>query len=177
MTWIGYLAARNYFLSGICRSFIFLAIDPNFVQKRRCGRKDAIMHSISHRFHLRARIPPLPFVPSVILGILLMSTYGFVTVDAYLYILLAASNIATMYLIDACPERVGANLVLIPVTRDLVSFGISNGTVGYIANIDTANLSGVYAAVIFIFGLMGCVMFWTGKSARRFCAPWVTDYE
>ncbi|KAI7913207.1 hypothetical protein M0657_010116 [Pyricularia oryzae] len=144
------------------------------------------MHSISHRLHLRARIPPLPFVPSVILGILLMGTYGLVTanperchwraiaftVDAYLYILLAASNIATMYLIDACPERIGANLVVIPVTRDLVSFGISNGTVGYIANVDTANLSGVYAAVIVIFGLTGCVMFWTGKSARRFCAPW-----
>ncbi|KAL5878148.1 hypothetical protein ACKVWC_007298 [Pyricularia oryzae] len=149
------------------------------------------MHSISHRLHLRARIPPLPFVPSVILGILLMGTYGFVTanperchwraiaftVDAYLYILLAASNIATMYLIDACPERVGANLVVIPVTRDLVSFGISNGTIGYIANIGIANLPGVYAGVIANFCLMGCVVFWMGKSVRRFDVPWATDYE
>ncbi|TLD32766.1 hypothetical protein PspLS_00046 [Pyricularia sp. CBS 133598] len=133
----------------------------------------------------------LPFVPPVILGILLTGMYGFVianperyhwmaiafTVDAYLYILLAASTIGTTYLIDAYPKRAGAILVVIPVTRGLVSFGISNGTVGYIANIGAANLFGVYAAVIAIFGIMGCALFWTGKSVRRFCAPWAADYE
>ncbi|TLD04524.1 uncharacterized protein PgNI_11940 [Pyricularia grisea] len=133
----------------------------------------------------------LPFVPPVILGILLTGMYGFVitnperyhwmaiafTVDAYLYILLAASTIGTTYLIDSYPKRAGAILVVIPVTRGLVSFGISNGTVGYIANIGAANLFGVYAGVIALFGLMGCVLFWAGKSVRRFCAPWAADYE
>lgn len=131
----------------------------------------------------------LPLIPPVLLAILITGMYGFVitnperyhwmaiafTVDIYLYILLAASTIGSTYLIDAYPKRAGAVLVVIPVTMGLVSFGISNGIVDYIATIGAANLFGVYAGVIAIFGLLGCLLFWNGKAVRRFCAPWASD--
>ncbi|KAL8383412.1 hypothetical protein RB595_006931 [Gaeumannomyces hyphopodioides] len=125
----------------------------------------------------------LTMILPILLAVLLTGLYGFVladpsrfhwmaiafTVDAYLYILLAASTAGTTYLIDAYPRRAGAILVVIPVTRGLVSFGVSNGTVDYIARIGAPNLYGIYAGLIALFGLLGCVLYWKGKAVRRFC--------
>ncbi|KAL8299066.1 hypothetical protein RB600_003565 [Gaeumannomyces tritici] len=131
----------------------------------------------------------LTMILPILLAVLLTGLYGFVladpsrfhwmaiafTVDAYLYILLAASTAGTTYLIDAYPRRAGAILVVIPVTRGLVSFGVSNGTVDYIARIGAPNLYGIYAGLIAVFGLLGCVLYWKGKVVRRFCTRWAVD--
>ncbi|KLU90384.1 hypothetical protein MAPG_09346 [Magnaporthiopsis poae ATCC 64411] len=125
----------------------------------------------------------LTMILPLLLAVLLTGMYGFVlanperyhwmaiafTVDAYLYILLAASTAGTTYLIDAYPRRAGAILVILPVTRGLVSFGVSSGTVDYISQIGAPNVYGIYAGLIALFGLFGCVLYWKGKAVRRFC--------
>ncbi|GME50715.1 Major facilitator superfamily [Neofusicoccum parvum] len=95
-----------------------------------------------------------------------------VTVNAYLLILLAGSTVGTTYLVDAHPKRAGAILVVIPVTRGLVSFGISKRTVDYISAIGALNTFGVYTGVGGIFFFMGIGVFFYGKRMRKFCAPY-----
>jgi len=94
------------------------------------------------------------------------------TVDAYLYVLLAASTAGTTYLLDAHPKRAGAVLVVIPVTRGLVSFGVSKQTVTYIQNIGARNVFGIYAAVVGVFAILGIGIYFKGKRLRHFCARW-----
>lgn len=95
-----------------------------------------------------------------------------VTVNSYLLILLAGSTVGTTYLVDSHPMRAGAILVVIPVTRGLVSFGLSKRTVDYIANIGALNTFGIYTGVGFIFFLLGVGVFYYGKRMRAFCARW-----
>ncbi|EKG19144.1 Major facilitator superfamily [Macrophomina phaseolina MS6] len=95
-----------------------------------------------------------------------------VTVNAYLLILLAGSTVGTTYLVDSHPMRAGAILVVIPVTRGLVSFGLSKKTVDYISNIGALNTFGIYTAVGGIFFFLGIGVFFYGKRMRAFCARW-----
>ncbi|KAL8409734.1 hypothetical protein RB594_007986 [Gaeumannomyces avenae] len=90
----------------------------------------------------------LTMILPILLAVLLTGLYGFVladpsrfywmaiafTVDAYLYILLAASTAGT-------------------------TFGVSNGIVNYIARIGAPNPHGIYAGLIAVFGLLGCVLY------------------
>ncbi|KAF4465655.1 MFS transporter, partial [Fusarium albosuccineum] len=120
----------------------------------------------------------------LILAIILTVIYGYavadpwhyhwfalvVTIDAYLFIILSASTAGTTYVIDSHPKRAGAMLVVLPLTRGLVGFGISYHTAEYIKNIGAVATFGIYAGVSALVGVLGLVLFWKGKLLRHFCA-------
>ncbi|KAJ3544056.1 hypothetical protein NM208_g3248 [Fusarium decemcellulare] len=125
----------------------------------------------------------------LILAIILTVIYGYavadpwhyhwfalvVTIDAYLFIMLSASTAGTTYVIDSHPKRAGAMLVVLPVTRGLVGFGISYHTADYIKNIGAVATFGIYAGVSALVGVLGLVLFWKGKPLRHFCANHVVS--
>lgn len=94
-----------------------------------------------------------------------------VTVNAYLLVLLAASTVGSTYLMDSHPKRAGAILTVIPVTRGLISFGVSKNTVQYITATGALNTFGDYTGVGGMFLIMGIGVFLYGKKMRKCCAP------
>ncbi|GKT51551.1 uncharacterized protein ColSpa_11732 [Colletotrichum spaethianum] len=90
-------------------------------------------------------------------------------VDGYLIVILAASTVGNTYLIDSHPSFVGAILVVIPVTRGLMAFGISKHTTQYLANIGPVNTFGISAAVSAAFNFLGIILYFIGKRFRRLC--------
>lgn len=132
------------------------------------------------------RLPPL--VAPLLICILVTVIYGFAlqypekyhwfilafTVNIWLFLLLAASTVGTTYLLDAHPQRAGAIMVVIPVTRGLVSFGISYHTVDYVEGIGAAKTFGILSGIMGVFGLFGVVWYFKGKSIRHIFSKWTT---
>ncbi|KAF1970880.1 MFS general substrate transporter [Bimuria novae-zelandiae CBS 107.79] len=130
------------------------------------------------------RLPPL--IAPLLICIMMTIIYGFAiqypekfhwfaiafTVNIWLFLLLAASTVGTTYLLDAHPQRAGAILVVIPVTRGLVSFGISYHTVDYVAAIGAAKTFGILSAIMGVFGLVGVFFYWKGKGVRHYFSRW-----
>ncbi|KAK2036973.1 MFS general substrate transporter [Colletotrichum somersetense] len=122
----------------------------------------------------------IPMVTALILTIL----YGYVlrnperfhwmaivsVVDGYLMVLFGANTIGTAYLIDSHPSFAGAILVILPVTRGLVGFGLSTHTMQYLASIGSVTTFGIYAAIAAVFCLPGIILYFAGKRVRRACA-------
>ncbi|KAF2188865.1 MFS general substrate transporter [Zopfia rhizophila CBS 207.26] len=142
------------------------------------ARKNHGIHEPEHR------LPPLIF--PLLLCLMMTVIYGFAiqnqssyhwfaiafTVNVWLFLLLGASTVGTTYLLDAHPARAGSILVVIPVTRGLVSFGLSYHTTDYIDAIGGANTFGVYAGLMGFFGLLGILVYYKGKVARHYFSRW-----
>lgn len=142
-----------------------------FVARRRKG-----VHEPEYRLVTMI----LPLVAAIVLTVI----YGYaiaepgrfhwfaivLTVNAYLFILLSASTAGTTYIIDSHPKDAGALLVVLPVTRGLVGFGISFHTSDYLSNIGPVATFGIYAGVSAVVGVLGVLLFWKGKALRHFCA-------
>ncbi|KAH6689821.1 major facilitator superfamily domain-containing protein [Plectosphaerella plurivora] len=96
------------------------------------------------------------------------------TVNAYLFILLSASTAGTTYVIDSHPKDAGAMLVVLPVTRGLVGFGVSFHTSDYLSSIGPVATFGIYAGISAVIGVLGVLLFWKGKKLRHFCAQYAS---
>ncbi|KAF1951960.1 MFS general substrate transporter [Byssothecium circinans] len=145
---------------------------------QRKARQNKGIHEPEHR------LPPL--IAPLLVCILMTVIYGFAlqdpekyhwfalafTVNIWLFLLLAASTVGTTYLLDAHPTRAAAIMVVIPVSRGLVSFGISYHTVDYISAIGAANTFGILSGIMGIFGLLGLVFYWKGKPVRHYFSRW-----
>ncbi|PSN60287.1 MFS general substrate transporter [Corynespora cassiicola Philippines] len=130
------------------------------------------------------RLPPI--IAPLLICIMMTIIYGFAlqypekyhwfalafTVNIWLFLLLAASTVGTTYLLDAHPARAGAILVVIPVTRGLVSFGISYHTVDYVNAVGAATTFGILSGIMGVFGLLGLLVYWKGKVARHYFSRW-----
>ncbi|KAF2679808.1 MFS general substrate transporter [Lentithecium fluviatile CBS 122367] len=144
----------------------------------REARKSKGVHEPEHR------LPPL--VAPLLICVLMTVIYGFAvqypekfhwfaiafTVNIWLFLLLAASTVGTTYLLDAHPARAGAILVVIPVTRGLVGFGISYHTVEYVSAIGAAKTFGILSGIMTIFGIVGLGFYWKGKRIRHYFSRW-----
>ncbi|KAH8724977.1 major facilitator superfamily domain-containing protein [Phaeosphaeriaceae sp. PMI808] len=145
---------------------------------QRKARANRGVHEPEHR------LPPL--IAPLLICIMMTVIYGFAlqypekfhwfalafTVNIWLFLLLAASTVGTTYLLDAHPARAGAIMVVIPVTRGLVSFGISYHTVDYVNAIGAAKTFGVLSGIMGLFGLVGLILYWKGKAVRHSCSKW-----
>lgn len=148
----------------------------SFIQRK--ARANRGVHEPEHR------LPPL--IAPLLVCIMMTVIYGFAlqypekyhwfalafTVNIWLFLLLAASTVGTTYLLDAHPARAGAIMVVIPVTRGLVSFGISYHTVDYVNAIGAANTFGLLSGIMGLFGLFGLVIYWKGKPIRHLFSRW-----
>jgi hypothetical protein len=159
----------------LCIPIIGLFSD-SFIQRR--ARSNRGVHEPEQR------LPPL--VAPLLICIMMTIIYGFAlqhpekfhwfvlafTVNIWLFLLLAASTVGTTYLLDAHPARAGAIMVVIPVTRGLVSFGISYHTVDYVNAIGAANTFGILSGIMGLFGLLGIVFYVKGKLIRHVFSKW-----
>jgi hypothetical protein len=159
----------------LCLPIIGLFSDA-FIQRR--ARLNRGVHEPEQR------LPPL--VAPLLICILMTAIYGFAlqypekyhwfvlafTVNIWLFLLLAASTVGTTYLLDAHPARAGAIMVVIPVTRGLVSFGISYHTVDYINAIGAASTFGILSGIMGVFGILGIGLYFKGKSIRHVFSKW-----
>jgi MFS family permease len=129
-----------------------------------------------------------PLIAPLLICIMMTVIYGFAiqypekyhwfalafTVNIWLFLLLAASTVGTTYLLDAHPARAGAIMVVIPVTRGLVSFGISYHTVDYVNAVGAANTFGILSGIMGLFGLVGVVFYFKGKQIRHIFSKWAS---
>jgi hypothetical protein len=127
-----------------------------------------------------------PLIAPLLICIMMTIIYGFAlqypekyhwfalafTVNIWLFLLLAGSTVGTTYLLDAHPARAGAIMVVIPVTRGLLSFGISYHTVDYMNTIGAASTFGILSGIMGLFGLVGVGLYFTGKRIRQVFSKW-----
>ncbi|KAJ5369732.1 major facilitator superfamily transporter [Penicillium cataractarum] len=86
-----------------------------------------------------------------------------------------ASIAGQAYLLDAYPSAQGAVLVLVCAMRGVIQFGLSYGISEFQAAAGYAVVFGTYGGLTALFGLLGIVIFFTGKRIRQFTARWKLD--
>jgi formate hydrogenlyase subunit 3/multisubunit Na+/H+ antiporter MnhD subunit len=80
------------------------------------------------------------------------------------------------YLLDAYPTRPASSLVVLCAMRGVISFCLSYGTVSLYSNYGYNGAFGLFGGITSIFGVLGVVVYFTGKRIRKFVAPW-TEVE
>jgi FtsH-binding integral membrane protein len=74
--------------------------------------------------------------------------------------------------LDAYPTRAAPSLVLLCAMRGVISFSLSYGTVDMYTAYGYDGAFGIFGGITAVFGLLGLVIYFTGKSLRKFVAPW-----
>ena len=100
--------------------------------------------------------------------------FTIVFANAGYYFCFVGANIAAItYLLDAYPTRTAPVLVVICALRGFVSFGVSYGVQKFIESAGYDGSFGTYAGLTGLFGVLGVVVFFTGKRIRAFTSRWV----
>lgn len=94
---------------------------------------------------------------------------------AQFFSFVGASIAGQTYLLDAYPSRQGSALVLVCAMRGVIQFGLSFGIAKFQAKCGYAVVFGTYAGLTAFLGLMGVVIYFTGKRIRHFTERWATD--
>lgn len=147
------------------------------------ARRNGGMHEPENRL--------LPLIFPVCVGVLAAVIYGqacqfpekyhwfaLVFANAAYYFCFVGANIAAItYLLDSYPARGGPVLVVICALRGFVSFGVSYGVAGFIERDGYDGSFGTYAGLTAVFGVLGIVVFFTGKRIRGFTSRWAQAWD
>ncbi|RDW87857.1 hypothetical protein BP5796_03551 [Coleophoma crateriformis] len=95
-----------------------------------------------------------------------------VSINGYYFSFLGANTAGITYLLDAFPTRAASALVLLCAMRGVISFSLSYGTVSMYEKYGYDGAFGLFGGITAIFGLLGVVVYMTGKRLRKFVSPW-----
>lgn len=93
---------------------------------------------------------------------------------AYFFTFIGANIVAITYLLDAYPQRASSLLIIICAHRGFLSFGVSYRVWDMIDAMGYDGAFSMFGGLTALFGLLGGVLFFTGKSIRAFTGRWVT---
>ncbi|KAK6829011.1 hypothetical protein RU639_003744 [Aspergillus parasiticus] len=94
---------------------------------------------------------------------------------AQFFSFVGASIAGQAYLLDSYPSAQGAVLVLVCALRGVIQFGLSYAVAQFEAAAGYAVVFGTYGALTGFFGLLGIVVFFTGKKIRQITAKWTIE--
>jgi len=75
-------------------------------------------------------------------------------------------------MLDAYPTRAAASLVMLCAMRGVISFCLSYGTVQLYTKYGYDGAFGIFGGITASFGVLGVVVYLTGKKIRKFVTPW-----
>lgn len=76
------------------------------------------------------------------------------------------------YAMEAYPTRVGPLVVMLCVARGFISWGLSWGSVQFIASEGYDGAFNICAVVLGVLGVLGLPIFFFGKQIRQFTQRW-----
>lgn len=83
-------------------------------------------------------------------------------------------NIAAItYLLDSFPTNPGPLLILITAVRGFVGFGFSYSVTQFVGAAGYFGTFGTYAGIQLFLGLVGVLIYFTGKTLRRVSGKYV----
>jgi hypothetical protein len=130
----------------------------------------------------------LPLFAPVVIGVITLVLYGqgathpenyhwFTYVwalAAYFFTFIGANIVAITYLLDAYPQRASSLLIIICAHRGFLSFGVSFRVWDMIDAMGYDGAFNMFAGLTALMGVLGGVLFLTGKRIRSFTSRWVT---
>ena len=93
---------------------------------------------------------------------------------AYFFTFIGANIVAITYLLDAYPQRASSLLIIICAHRGFLSFGVSFRVWDMIDAMGYDGAFNMFAGLTALMGVLGGVLFLTGKRIRSFTSRWVT---
>jgi len=83
-----------------------------------------------------------------------------------------ANTAGITYMLDAYPTRAASTLVILCGMRGVISFCLSYGTVQLYSNHGYDGAFGIFGGITAAFGVLGVIVYFTGKKTRAFVSPW-----
>lgn len=103
-------------------------------------------------------------------------TYAW-AIAAYYFCFIGANIVAITYLLDSYPTRAGPLLIIICAFRGIISFGVSYGITPMTDSLGFDGGFGLFGGLTAAFGLLGIVVYFTGKRLRALTGRFTKDKE
>jgi hypothetical protein len=92
---------------------------------------------------------------------------------AYFFTFVGANIVAITYLLDAYPQRASSLLIIICAYRGILCFGVSFRLWDMVDSMGYDGAFNMFAGLTAFMGVLGGVLFFTGKRIREFTSRWV----
>ncbi|KAH8894544.1 MFS general substrate transporter [Thozetella sp. PMI_491] len=129
----------------------------------------------------------LPLIIPLVFGIIALIVYGcagsfprkvhwiavVLAVPTDFFSFVGCNIVAITYLLDSFPNFAAPILILITAVRGFVGFGFSYIVTDFVARAGYIGCFGTYAGINFALGIVGAVIFFTGKRLRAFTAKYI----
>ncbi|KAH7361588.1 major facilitator superfamily domain-containing protein [Plectosphaerella cucumerina] len=93
---------------------------------------------------------------------------------AYFFTFIGANIVAITYLLDSYPQRASSVLILLCSHRGFLSFGVVYRVWDMVDSMGYDKAFGMFGGLTGLMGVLGVVLFFTGKSIRRWTSRWVS---